>query len=88
MPISYEKEMERLRKCLAEVETDFDNEDNAHEDILEDIFSDHASFIEHYTESEENGDLGNKEVNNSEWFSSKDGVYWRKMKFRQNIRTR
>ncbi|GBM93654.1 hypothetical protein AVEN_210278-1 [Araneus ventricosus] len=51
MPTSYEKEMERLRKLLAEIETDedsdFDNEDNGHEDILEENFSDHESFSEH-----------------------------------------
>ncbi|GBL82119.1 hypothetical protein AVEN_162538-1, partial [Araneus ventricosus] len=42
MPPPYEKEMERLRKFLAEVETDedpdFDNEDNGPEDALEEIF--------------------------------------------------
>ncbi|GBN70216.1 hypothetical protein AVEN_170835-1 [Araneus ventricosus] len=27
-------------------------------------------------------------MNNSEWCSSKDGVQWRKTKFRQNTRTR
>ncbi|GBL95871.1 hypothetical protein AVEN_227118-1 [Araneus ventricosus] len=46
-----------LRKLLAEVETDedpdFDNEDNGHENVLEEIFSDHESFCEHDTESEE-----------------------------------
>ncbi|GBN02826.1 hypothetical protein AVEN_216786-1 [Araneus ventricosus] len=54
MPTSYEKEMECLRKLLAEVETDedsnFDNEDNGPEDILEENFSDHESFSEHDTE--------------------------------------
>ncbi|GBN62563.1 hypothetical protein AVEN_193508-1 [Araneus ventricosus] len=42
MQTPFEKEMERLHKPLAEVETyedsDFDNEDNAHEDILEKNF--------------------------------------------------
>ncbi|GBN84777.1 hypothetical protein AVEN_26962-1 [Araneus ventricosus] len=42
MPPPYEKEMERLRKFLAEVETDegpdFGNEDNGPEDVLEEIF--------------------------------------------------
>ncbi|GBM49549.1 hypothetical protein AVEN_15710-1 [Araneus ventricosus] len=78
MPSSYEKEMERLRKIIAEIETaedsDFDNEDNGPEDILEENFSDRASFSEHDTESEEDGDSGNEEVNNSECFSSKEGV--------------
>ncbi|GBN32860.1 hypothetical protein AVEN_89554-1 [Araneus ventricosus] len=43
---------------------------------------------EHDTESEEDGDSGDEEVNNLEWVSSKDGVQRRKTKFRQNIRTR
>ncbi|GBL95134.1 hypothetical protein AVEN_253483-1 [Araneus ventricosus] len=38
-------------------------------------------------ESEEDRDSGNEELNNSEWFSSKDGVQWRKTKFNQNIHT-
>ncbi|GBM24317.1 hypothetical protein AVEN_158875-1 [Araneus ventricosus] len=45
-------------------------------------------FNENDTESEEDGDSENDEVNNAEWFSPKDGVQWRKTKFRQNIRTR
>ncbi|GBO25096.1 hypothetical protein AVEN_108916-1 [Araneus ventricosus] len=65
MPTSYEKEMQRLRKLLDEVESDedsdFDNEDNGPEDILEENFSDHESFSEHVTESEEDGYSGNKE---------------------------
>ncbi|GBN48067.1 hypothetical protein AVEN_150133-1 [Araneus ventricosus] len=65
-----EKGMERLRKMLAEVETDedpdFDNEDNAPEDVLEEIFSDHESFCEHDTEPEEDGDFGNEDGNNLE----------------------
>ncbi|GBN17288.1 hypothetical protein AVEN_244045-1 [Araneus ventricosus] len=40
------------------------------------------------TESEEDGDSGNEEVNNYQLFSSKDGVEWTKTKCRQNIRTR
>ncbi|GBN18721.1 hypothetical protein AVEN_137462-1 [Araneus ventricosus] len=75
-PTSYEKEMQRLRKLLDKVESDedsdFSNEDNGPEDILEENFSDHESFSEHDTESEEDGYPGNEEVNNSEWFSSKD----------------
>ncbi|GBL73627.1 hypothetical protein AVEN_230633-1 [Araneus ventricosus] len=55
--------MECLRKFLAEVETDEDSdsdiEGNGHEDVLEENFSDHESFSEHYTESEEDGDSGN-----------------------------
>ncbi|GBN51306.1 hypothetical protein AVEN_109859-1 [Araneus ventricosus] len=78
MPTSFEKEMERLHKFFAEVETDkdsdFGNEDNEPGDILEENFSDHESFSENDTESEEEGDHGNEEMNNSEWFSSKDGV--------------
>ncbi|GBM62638.1 hypothetical protein AVEN_103627-1 [Araneus ventricosus] len=52
-----EKEMERLRKLLAEVETDedpdSDNDDYGPEDVLEENFSDHGSFSKHDTESEE-----------------------------------
>ncbi|GBN28478.1 hypothetical protein AVEN_90999-1 [Araneus ventricosus] len=58
-----EKEMERLRKLLVEVETDadldFDNEDNGPENVLEEIFSD-----QHDTESEEDGDSVKEDVNN------------------------
>ncbi|GBM35097.1 hypothetical protein AVEN_157767-1 [Araneus ventricosus] len=71
--------MERLRKLLAEVETDedldFDNE----------YFSDHESFCEHDTKSEKDGDSGNEDVNNLELFSSKEGFELRKTNFRQNI---
>ncbi|GBM12138.1 hypothetical protein AVEN_39475-1 [Araneus ventricosus] len=92
MQTSYEKEMERLRKLIAEIETDedsdFDNEDNGPEDILGENFLEHESFREHDSESEEDGDSGNEEVNKSEWFSSKDDVEWRKTKFGQNFRTR
>ncbi|GBL81558.1 hypothetical protein AVEN_17749-1, partial [Araneus ventricosus] len=72
------KELKRLRKLVTEVETDgypeFDNEDNGLEDVLEEIFSDHESFCEHDTESEENGDSGNEDVKNLELFSSKEGI--------------
>ncbi|GBN75319.1 hypothetical protein AVEN_142940-1 [Araneus ventricosus] len=68
------------------VDFDFDNEDNGPEDDLEEIFSDHESFCEHDTESEEDGDSGNEDVNNLDLFSSKEGIEWRKTKFRQNIR--
>ncbi|GBN35047.1 hypothetical protein AVEN_84181-1 [Araneus ventricosus] len=44
-------------------------------------------FSEHDAESEKDGHSGNEEGNNSEWFSSNDGVQWRR-KFRENIRTR
>ncbi|GBN78596.1 hypothetical protein AVEN_150708-1 [Araneus ventricosus] len=78
--------MERLRKLLAEVESDedpnFDNEDNGPEDVSEEILSDYESFCEHDTESEEDGDSGNEDVNNLELFSSKEGIEWRKSKFR------
>ncbi|GBN16470.1 hypothetical protein AVEN_233142-1 [Araneus ventricosus] len=81
--------MERLRKLLAEDETNDDSDfDNGPEDVSEENFSDHESFSEHDTESEEDGDFGNEEVNNSEWFTSNDAVQSRKRKFRQNIRTR
>ncbi|GBN52884.1 hypothetical protein AVEN_193605-1 [Araneus ventricosus] len=68
--------MEFLRKLVAEVESDedsdSDNEDNGSEKILEENFSDHESFCKHDTESDE--DSGNEELNNLEWFSSKDDV--------------
>ncbi|GBL73821.1 hypothetical protein AVEN_163938-1, partial [Araneus ventricosus] len=41
---------------------DFDNEDNGPENVLEDNFSDHKSFCEHDTESEEDGDSGNEQL--------------------------
>ncbi|GBO07422.1 hypothetical protein AVEN_20858-1 [Araneus ventricosus] len=70
-----EKERERLRKLFAELETDedsdFDNKGNRPDDILEEKFSNHESFSEYDTESEEDGDSGHGEVNNSEWFASK-----------------
>ncbi|GBN33979.1 hypothetical protein AVEN_208296-1 [Araneus ventricosus] len=70
MPTPYEKEMERLRKFLSEVETEEDPAfDNEPEDVLEEIFSDHESFCEHDTESEEDRDSGNEDVNNLELFS-------------------
>ncbi|GBM66923.1 hypothetical protein AVEN_199899-1 [Araneus ventricosus] len=92
MPIPYEKEIEILHKLLAEVEThedsDLDLEHNGPEDVLKDNFSDHERFSEYDTESEEVKDYGNEEVNNSEWFSSEDGVQCRKTKFRRNIHVR
>ncbi|GBM05958.1 hypothetical protein AVEN_80553-1 [Araneus ventricosus] len=89
MPIPHEKEMERLRKLLSAVETDKDPIfDNGSEVFSEENFSDHERFSEHDTESEEDGDSGNEDVNNLLWFSSKDGVQWRKTTFRQNIRNR
>ncbi|GBN03634.1 hypothetical protein AVEN_198019-1 [Araneus ventricosus] len=85
-----EKETERLRKLLAEIETDedpdFDNEGNGHEDVLEDIFSDHENFCEHNMESEKDGDSGNEDVNNLELFPSKEGTEYKTAKFRRNIR--
>ncbi|GBN72904.1 hypothetical protein AVEN_57803-1 [Araneus ventricosus] len=83
--------MGRLRKLLAEVETgeesNFDNEDNGPEDVLEEILLDHESFSEHDSESEEDEvDSVNEDVHNLECFSSKDGGQWRKTKFRENIR--
>ncbi|GBN20232.1 hypothetical protein AVEN_220577-1 [Araneus ventricosus] len=66
-----------------QVETD---EDNGPEDVLEEILSDPEGFCEHDTESEEDGDSGNEDVNNLELFLSKEGIEWRKTKFRHNIR--
>ncbi|GBN70424.1 hypothetical protein AVEN_227427-1 [Araneus ventricosus] len=81
--------MKRLRKLLAQVETNedpnFDNEDNGSEDLLEVIFSDHESFCKQDTESEEDGDFESEDVNDLELFSSKESIQWRKTKFRQNI---
>ncbi|GBN10436.1 hypothetical protein AVEN_190786-1 [Araneus ventricosus] len=65
--------MELLLKLFAEVVTDedsdFNNEGNRPGDILEEKFSNNESFSEYETESD--GDSGNEEVNNLEWFSSK-----------------
>ncbi|GBM77027.1 hypothetical protein AVEN_67133-1 [Araneus ventricosus] len=51
----YKREIDLLRKLLAEVETDddsdFDDEDIESEDVSEEIFSDHESFSEHQKES-------------------------------------
>ncbi|GBN66133.1 hypothetical protein AVEN_215814-1 [Araneus ventricosus] len=74
------------RSFETDEDPDFENEDNRPGDVLEEIFSDHESFCEHDTESEEGGDPGNEDAINSEWFSSKDGPQRRKAKFMQNIR--
>ncbi|GBM50256.1 hypothetical protein AVEN_141870-1 [Araneus ventricosus] len=72
MPTPYEKEMELLRKLLAGAETgkdsDCDNEDNGPEVVTEENFKDHESLMNHDTESEDDGDSRNEEVNNLEWF--------------------
>ncbi|GBO24517.1 hypothetical protein AVEN_251617-1 [Araneus ventricosus] len=65
---------------------DFNNEDNGHRDVLEEIFSDQESFCEHDTKWKEDEDSRNEDVNNLELFSSKEGIDWREIKFRQNIR--
>ncbi|GBM27477.1 hypothetical protein AVEN_205264-1 [Araneus ventricosus] len=69
-PAPYEKEMERLRTILAEIETNedpnFDNEGNGPEDVSEENVSDQESFSEHDTESEEDGYSGNEDENNLE----------------------
>ncbi|GBM25761.1 hypothetical protein AVEN_2123-1 [Araneus ventricosus] len=93
MPTPYEKEMELLRKLLAEIETDkdsdFENEGNGPENNLEENFSDHESFFEHDTESEEAGNSGNEEVNITQNFLYQKIAYSGvKQKFRKNIRTR
>ncbi|GBM90928.1 hypothetical protein AVEN_190111-1 [Araneus ventricosus] len=68
MPTPYEREMECFQKLLSEVKTDedsdFDNEANGSEDVLEENFSGHESFNEHDTELEEDGYSGKDEVNN------------------------
>ncbi|GBM07093.1 hypothetical protein AVEN_177061-1 [Araneus ventricosus] len=78
MPTLYVKEKERLHKFLADVETDedpdFDNEGNGPKNDLKEIFTYHENFCEHDTESEEDGDSGNEDVNNLELFSSKEGI--------------
>ncbi|GBN53570.1 hypothetical protein AVEN_50044-1 [Araneus ventricosus] len=58
-----------LRMSFPNRNADFGNEDNGPEDVLEEISSDHESFYEHDTESEEGGDSGNEDVNNLELFS-------------------
>ncbi|GBN39193.1 hypothetical protein AVEN_62232-1 [Araneus ventricosus] len=53
------RELGRLLKFLGEVETDedsdFNDEDNGPEGVLEENCSDHENFSEHDTESEEGG---------------------------------
>ncbi|GBN13737.1 hypothetical protein AVEN_226959-1 [Araneus ventricosus] len=75
MPTPKETGVERLRKLLAEVETDedpdFDNEDNGPDDVADEIFPDNVNFCEHNTESEEDGDSGNEDLNNLQLFSTK-----------------
>ncbi|GBO18032.1 hypothetical protein AVEN_13095-1 [Araneus ventricosus] len=89
--------MQRLVKLLAEVETDedpdFDNEDPGldNEDIrpgddLEEILSDHESFCEFDTESEEDGDSGNEDANNLNFFLQIRPLSGEETNFRQNIR--
>ncbi|GBM27275.1 hypothetical protein AVEN_208436-1 [Araneus ventricosus] len=62
-----------LRLCMRlpshESISRLESKDNGPEDDLEEIFSDHESFSERDTESEEDGDSGNEDVNNLEWFS-------------------
>ncbi|GBM76589.1 hypothetical protein AVEN_228944-1 [Araneus ventricosus] len=90
MPTPYEKQKERLRKFLAEAETDedpdIDNEDTGPEVVLEEIFTYQEIFFEHGTESGGDGDSGNEDVNNLELFLSKEGIERRETKFMQNIR--
>ncbi|GBN34202.1 hypothetical protein AVEN_25465-1 [Araneus ventricosus] len=58
--------MERLCKLLSEVETDEVSDiQNEHEYVLQENFSTRESFSEHDTESEEDGDPGNVDVNNT-----------------------
>ncbi|GBM77604.1 hypothetical protein AVEN_165631-1 [Araneus ventricosus] len=84
LPTTYEKEMELLRKLLAEIETDedsdFENEDNEPENNLKENYPDHECFSEHDTVSEEYGESGNEKMNNSECSTSTDSVQWRKTK--------
>ncbi|GBL90174.1 hypothetical protein AVEN_227226-1, partial [Araneus ventricosus] len=81
-----EKEVERVRKLLATVQTDeypdLCNEDNGPDDGLELIFSDHENFCDNKTKSEVDRDSGNEDENNLKLFSSKEGIGWRKTKFR------
>ncbi|GBN68782.1 hypothetical protein AVEN_70109-1, partial [Araneus ventricosus] len=65
---------------------DFDNDDNGPEDDLEERFSDYEIFCEHDTESEEDGDSGNEDVNNLELFSTEEGIEYGRTKCRENIR--
>ncbi|GBN60616.1 hypothetical protein AVEN_66711-1, partial [Araneus ventricosus] len=61
MSTPYEKEIELLRKLLAEVETDEDsNFGNEPEGVLEENFSDNELSSEHDTKSEKDGDSGNE----------------------------
>ncbi|GBN97408.1 hypothetical protein AVEN_219436-1 [Araneus ventricosus] len=66
------------RRYAPSSEWRLDNENIGPENVLEEIFSDHESFCQHDTESEEEGDSRNDDVNNLELFSSKEGTEWRK----------
>ncbi|GBN37540.1 hypothetical protein AVEN_81076-1 [Araneus ventricosus] len=74
MPPPYEKEMERLRKFLAEVETvkiqTLTMKTMGVRIFQKRFFQIMESFYEHDTESEEEGDSGNEDVNNLDLFSS------------------
>ncbi|GBO05218.1 hypothetical protein AVEN_106938-1 [Araneus ventricosus] len=74
--------MELLLKLFAEFETDDDPDLTMRTMDLrmfqKRFFSDHESFCHHDTESEEEEDSRNDDVNSLELFSSKEGTEWRK----------
>ncbi|GBL92211.1 hypothetical protein AVEN_91542-1 [Araneus ventricosus] len=85
MPTPYEKEMERSRKLLVEIDEDADF-DNGPEDVLKENFSDHESFSEHDTESEEDGDYGRlitfsvfSTIGNMDGLYNKIDLTWQKL---------
>lgn len=87
MPTPYEKEMERLRSLLNEVESE---ENSANSD--EEEFSDHENFSEHNSESEIEEDDSEVDqddvIASSDVFIGKDNcTRWKKEKFRTNGRT-
>lgn len=83
MATPYEKEMQRLRKLLEEVESD-------EESVCEDEnFSDHESFSEHDSNSEiENSSSSDDSDEEQDAYIGRDKLtVWKKSKFRPKVRT-
>ncbi|XP_054713571.1 piggyBac transposable element-derived protein 4-like [Uloborus diversus] len=81
MPTPYEQEMERLRKLLADVESD--------EEVIPDdeCFSDQENFSDHDSESEFSGSESSADPDRDDTFVGRDAkTIWQKTKFRANVR--
>lgn len=84
--LTYNEEMERLRKLLEEVSTDEESiEENDAFSDCDEMFSEHDTSSEEEIESDEEDAV---ESNSDDCFTGKDGkTIWKKTKFRQNFRT-